>query len=161
VIFQNQALCYLCKKLEMNPEEDLIELIGHKLKFITDPCTLLTLASIDPLQTVNDPDWKATLQHFGIAELQINAELPKTAEILIFKLPKQSIAVSLALLPELMSLPGWANCQAVLNQRVYLFDDQVYQSASELEKLEILAEVIYPKFFAFGHDGKAWLKLSL
>jgi iron complex transport system substrate-binding protein len=145
----------------MNAEQELAELIGHKLKFITDPCAILALSSIDPLQTVNDSEWKAKLKHLGVTELQINAELPKTAEILIFKLPKQSIAASLALLPELMSLSGWSNCQAVLNQRVYLVDDLVFQSANALEQLEMLSELIYPKFFAFGYEGNAWLKLSL
>ncbi|MFM7988888.1 MAG: hypothetical protein ACKPKO_57210, partial [Candidatus Fonsibacter sp.] len=102
------------------------------------------------VKTVNDSEWTAKLQHLGVAELQINAELPKNAEILIVRLPKQTIAATLALLPDLMNLPGWTNCQAVLNQRIYVVDDQIFQAASELEQLEILSELIYPKFFAFG-----------
>jgi len=58
--------------------------------------------------------------------------------------------------------PEWAGLRAVKNQRVFLADgDQFFNRPGPriVDAVEILAEIIHPDRFNFGHKGKAWEKL--
>ncbi|RRN77813.1 ABC transporter substrate-binding protein [Pseudoxanthomonas sp. SGD-10] len=60
-------------------------------------------------------------------------------------------------------LPGWSEVSAVKENRVYLFDSVNYleqEGEKAVESLEALAEIITPRYFNFGLEGKAWLKFS-
>jgi iron complex transport system substrate-binding protein len=55
--------------------------------------------------------------------------------------------------------PEWAGLRAVRNGKVYLTDGNQYFNRPGpriVESLEILAEIVYPKKFHFGHQGKGW-----
>ena len=65
-----------------------------------------------------------------------------------------------ALLP---SLPGWAELRAVRTNRVYLAEANQYFNRPGprlAETLEIVAEILHPDAFDFGHGGVAWRPLS-
>jgi iron complex transport system substrate-binding protein len=56
-------------------------------------------------------------------------------------------------------LPGWHELRAVKNGRVVLCDGNQYFNRPGprlVESLEILAEVLHPGAFAFGHQGVGW-----
>ncbi|PYI80127.1 MAG: cobalamin-binding protein, partial [Verrucomicrobia bacterium] len=58
--------------------------------------------------------------------------------------------------------PGWAKLRAARTQQVFLTDGNHYFNRPGprlVESLEILAEIIHPKVFHFGHEGKGWEKL--
>jgi len=58
--------------------------------------------------------------------------------------------------------PEWPRLQAVRSQRVYLTDGNQYFNRPGprlVESLEILAEVLHPTAFHFGHEGKGWQTL--
>ena len=58
--------------------------------------------------------------------------------------------------------PDWSKLRAVKNNRVYLTDGNQYFNRPGpriVESLEILAEIIHPDRFNFGHRGKGWEKL--
>ncbi len=58
--------------------------------------------------------------------------------------------------------PGWAALRAVRDGRVYLAESNQYFNRPGprlLETLEIVAEVLHPEAFAFGHEGEGWLRL--
>ena len=60
--------------------------------------------------------------------------------------------------------PGWAGLRAVRAGRVYLAESNQYFNRPGprlLETLEIVAEVLHPEAFAFGHEGKGWLRLGV
>lgn len=62
-------------------------------------------------------------------------------------------------LPALESLPGWAGLRAVRDGRVYLADGSAFFNRPGprlVESLEILAEMLHPEAFAFGHEGRGW-----
>ena len=62
----------------------------------------------------------------------------------------------------LIRRPGWAKLRAVRSQQVFLADGNHYFNRPGprlVESLEILAEIIHPKVFHFGHEGKGWEKL--
>jgi iron complex transport system substrate-binding protein len=62
----------------------------------------------------------------------------------------------------LTSLPGWRGLSAVSSGRVFLAEANQYFNRPGprlAETLEILAEMLHPEAFAFGHEGSAWKPL--
>jgi iron complex transport system substrate-binding protein len=71
-----------------------------------------------------------------------------------------SIERALQDLPVLRAHPGWSQLQAVRNSRVYLADGNQYFNRPGprlVETAEILAEILHPDVFQFGHEGKGWI----
>ncbi|PJF35248.1 MAG: cobalamin-binding protein [Candidatus Thermofonsia Clade 1 bacterium] len=67
-------------------------------------------------------------------------------------------------LPILQALEGWHKLRAVQTGQVYLTDGNQYFNRPGprlLQSLEILAEILHPKVFPFGHRGKGWQVASL
>ncbi len=62
-------------------------------------------------------------------------------------------------MPTLAARPEWAGLRAVRSDRVYLADGNAFfhrPGPRLVESLEILAEVLHPEAFAFGHEGPGW-----
>jgi iron complex transport system substrate-binding protein len=62
-------------------------------------------------------------------------------------------------MPSLTRRPGWESLRAVRSGRVYLMDgNQFFNRPGPrlVESLEILAEVLHPSLFSFGHEGTGW-----
>lgn len=65
-------------------------------------------------------------------------------------------------LEALAGRPGWAQLKAVRKGQVYLADGNQYFNRPGpriAESLEILAEILHPGFFHFGHEGTGWRRL--
>jgi iron complex transport system substrate-binding protein len=65
-------------------------------------------------------------------------------------------------LPALTSRPQWPRLKAVREGRVYLADgNQFFNRPGPriVESLEILAEILHPELFRFGHEGSGWLRV--
>lgn len=66
-------------------------------------------------------------------------------------------------MPALIRQPGWPELQAVRNRRIYLADGNQYFNRPGprlAESLEILAEILHPEAFRFGHAGSGWQLLE-
>ena len=143
----------------MEPAE-FLDLIAHKLKYLDARAQVLAIESLDPLKAVETASWQDQISNFGsILGLEGDA-LVKETDVLIFCLKNQTTAQVLSNLAQLVNLAGWPNCQAVVQQKVFVINEAVFNNSDQLKQLEILAEMIYPKLFAFGHEGDAWLKLN-
>ncbi len=62
-------------------------------------------------------------------------------------------------MPALTRRPGWSRLRAVQTGRVYVSDGNQYFNRPGprlVESLEILAEVLHPAVFRFGHEGTGW-----
>jgi iron complex transport system substrate-binding protein len=62
-------------------------------------------------------------------------------------------------MPALTERPGWRDLRAVRESRVYLTDGNQYFNRPGpriAESLEILAEILHPDQFQFGHEGVGW-----
>jgi iron complex transport system substrate-binding protein len=58
--------------------------------------------------------------------------------------------------------PLWKKLQAVRGKQVFVVDGNSYFNRPGprlVESIEILAEILQPKLFHFGHEGKAWSRL--
>jgi iron complex transport system substrate-binding protein len=66
-------------------------------------------------------------------------------------------------LPALVARPEWRGLKAVKDRKVFLGEGNQYFNRPGpriVESLEILAEVIHPELFNFGHEGTGWRRLS-
>ena len=62
-------------------------------------------------------------------------------------------------MPALIQRLDWEKLRAVRNRRVYLTDGSRFFNRPGprlVESLEILAEIIHPQLFRFGHQGRGW-----
>ena len=65
-------------------------------------------------------------------------------------------------MPALTTRPDWAQLQAVREGKVFLLDGNQYFNRPGprlVESLEILAELLHPEAFAFGHEGAGWERI--
>jgi len=65
-------------------------------------------------------------------------------------------------LPALAAHPLWNNLRAVHHHKVFLADGNQYFNRPGpriVESLEILAEILHPEIFHFGHEGSGWVRL--
>jgi iron complex transport system substrate-binding protein len=59
----------------------------------------------------------------------------------------------------LAAQPGWKDLSAVQHAQVFLADGNQYfnrPGPRVVETVKILAEILHPDVFAFGHEGSAW-----
>jgi iron complex transport system substrate-binding protein len=66
-------------------------------------------------------------------------------------------------MPALTRKPEWPRLRAVRNGCVYLADGNQYFNRPGprlVESLEILAEMLHPRAFSFGHEGRGWQRLA-
>ena len=69
---------------------------------------------------------------------------------------------AIAEMPALTDRPGWAGLTAVRSGRVHVADGNQYFNRPGprlAESLEILAEILHPGAFDFGHRGTGWVRL--
>ena len=71
------------------------------------------------------------------------------------------IAQSAREMPALTGRPEWAGLSAVRNDRVFVTDGNQYFNRPGprlVESAEILAELLHPETFDFGHEGTGWVR---
>lgn len=72
------------------------------------------------------------------------------------------LARTRAELPPLLAQPGWSDLPAVRAGRVFLLEGNQYFNRPGprlVESLEVLAEILHPDTFRFGHEGTGWERL--
>ncbi len=65
-------------------------------------------------------------------------------------------------LPALTRRPEWPSLEAVRENRVFMADGNQYFNRPGprlAESLEILAEIVHPELFHFGHEGSGWRRI--
>lgn len=73
-----------------------------------------------------------------------------------------TIEQSLADLPLLQGRPEWSSLSAVRRGQVYVIDGHHYFNRPGprlVESAEMIAEILHPDRFAFGHEGRGWVRL--
>jgi len=87
----------------------------------------------------------------------------KDPEVIMISPCGFSIERSLAELPALTAKAEWSELRAVREQRVVVADGNQYFNRPGpriVESLEILAEILHPELFQFGHRGIGWRSVS-
>ncbi|MEO6524581.1 MAG: cobalamin-binding protein [Mucilaginibacter sp.] len=154
--------------------EERIDIIRHKLKFITDKPTVACIEWIEPLMLAGN--WTPELVDIagGSSILtQTGKHSPyvdwddirlQNPDIIVVMPCGFSIERSMKEMSILLALPGFDELKAVKNNRLYITDGNQYFNRSGpriIDSIEILAEIINPKQFIFGYEGEGWIKFSV
>jgi iron complex transport system substrate-binding protein len=151
-----------------------IDIIRHKLKFITDKPAVACIEWIEPLMLAGN--WTPELVDIagGRSILTVNGKhspfvsweaiREQDPDVIVVMPCGFSIERTMKEMHILLALPGFEEMKAVKNNRLYIADGNQYFNRSGpriVDSIEILAEIINPKQFIFGYEGNGWIKFSL
>lgn len=154
--------------------QERVDIIKHKLKFITDKPTVACIEWLNPLMVSGN--WVPELveiaggtpvlvtkgQHSPYVEWDaIKAQDP---DMMILMPCGFGMDRTLKEVNILLQLPGFSELKAVKNNRVYIADGNQYFNRPGpriVDSVEILAEIINPKQFVFGYEGEGWMKFGV
>jgi iron complex transport system substrate-binding protein len=154
--------------------QERVDIIKHKLKFITDKPTVACIEWLQPLMVSGN--WVPELveiaggnpilavkgRHSPYVEWDdIRAQDP---DIIILMPCGFSMDRTLKEVDLLLQLPGFNELKAVKNNRFYIADGNQYFNRPGpriVDSIEILAEIINPKQFVFGYEGDGWMKFGV
>jgi iron complex transport system substrate-binding protein len=154
--------------------QERVDIIRHKLKFTENKPTVACIEWLEPMMVSGN--WVPEL--VGIAGgTSILAEAGKHSpfihwldiqlqdpDVIIVMPCGFSIERTLREIDLLLQLPGFTELKAVKNDRLFIADGNQYFNRPGpriVDSIEILAEIIHPKQFAFGYEGDGWIKFSL
>ena len=158
--------------LELSAER--INIIRHKLKFITEKPTVACIEWLSPLMMAGN--WTPEiieiagglpiLTEAGKHSSYINFQdiLQAEPDIILIMPCGFSIQRTLQEISLMLDTPGWADLKAVKSQRVYIADGNQYFNRSGpriTDSIEIMAEIINPKQFIFGYEGNGWVHFNV
>jgi iron complex transport system substrate-binding protein len=153
--------------MELTEElQERIDIIHHKLKFIEQKPTVACIINLDPLMLAGD-NLVELVSIAGGTAIGGTAEtmLQLNPDIIVLMPGDNSIAQSITEIDQLLQLPGFADLKAIKNNRFYIADASQYFNNADADNfvsaVELLAEIIYPKQFIFGHEGQGWIKFSV
>ena len=158
--------------LELSDER--INIIRHKLKFITEKPTVACIEWLSPLMIAGN--WTPEIVEIG-GGLSVLTEAGKHSSYITFQdiliadpdiiliMPCGfSIQRTLQEIGLMLDTPGWADLKAVKTHRVYIADGNQYFNRSGprmTDSIEIMAEIINPKQFIFGYEGNGWVHFNV
>jgi iron complex transport system substrate-binding protein len=148
-----------------------IEKIEYRARPLKTRPSLAGIEWADPLMAFGN--WTPELVQmaggrnlFGVAGrhspwMSFDALAAEDPEVILIAPCGFTIERALEDLPVLQANSGWNQLQAVRNNRVYIADGNQYFNRPGprlVETLEILAEILHPGAFQFGHEGKGWVR---
>lgn len=148
--------------------ETRIDIIEHKLKYVTDKPTVAIVESLEPFRLAS-VDGELLNLVGGTAIKAEDAALwndVKTIdpEILIFAIKGNSIPQTLSEVFEKVPMDIMGDLFAMKSNRVFIADSENFYNVTGeklVDHLELVAEIINPKQFYFGFEGNGWVKLSI
>lgn len=153
--------------------QERIDLVKHKLKFFPDKPTVAMIEWLSPLMIAGN--WIPELVEIagGIPVLAENGKhslfvdwqqiYDVNPDVIVVANCGFTINRSLQEIDLLLNQPGWRDLTAVKNNRVYIADGNAYFNRSGpriVDTIEILAEIITPKYLSFGYEGTGWVKFE-
>lgn len=146
-------------------QQERLDIIQHKLKFIEQKPTVAIVKTLDAITLAADEMAGMVAMAGGtLIEGDEQTLIALNPEVIILMPDDMPIAQTITNLDVLLQLPGFTNLNAVKNNRLYIVDGDAFAANSAeniVEVVELLAEIIYPKQFIFGHEGNGWIKFTL
>lgn len=154
--------------------EERVAIIKHKLKFFPDKPKVACIEWLEPIMVSGN--WIPEMLEIagGVSILAENGKhspfikwealQAEDPEIIIIMPCGFSIQRTMQEVTILFSQPGWIDLKAAKNNRIYIADGNHYFNRSGprvVDSIEILAEIINPKYFNFGFEGNGWIKFDV
>ncbi len=140
----------------MDLAEELHQLIAHKLRFVANKASFLVVDSVAPLQQHPSPIFEEIAKKIGAILLPLDSKQTEPT-ILICCFSGKSLAEAMGFIPQILQS---SFMQANDKNKAFLLHEAWFMQADTLLQLECLAEIIYPNFFTFGHQGTAWVEIK-
>jgi len=142
--------------------EEQIDIILHKLKFIApnDRPHVLLLDADNQYATFQTPYIRQAVEIAGGKLVQAISNEQEIDKLII--LSDQPTVYSS--LPGIINSPLLAPSKAIEKNQVYIITKTEFAAVEGVDyliELEILAEIIQPKYFIYGHEGQDWLQFEL
>jgi len=146
--------------------QERIDLVIHKLKFFPEKPKVACITEINPLlfSTSRISDSINIAGGLALENLSWDELQTQNPAIIIIMLKGYTIQETMAEIHHFITLPNWSGLDAVKNNRVYIADSENYfetEGEKAVDALEAIAEMITPKYFNFGLEGKAWVKFEV
>lgn len=158
--------------------DDLVRDLQRKMVIISQRANMLERPSVALIEWI-DPlmiggNWMPTLVEMSAGNHVLGESgqpsrwigweelIDADPDILVIAPCGFNIGQSLNDIPALLSHPDWRYLRAVRLGQVYIADGHQYFNRPGprlVESLEILAEIMHPYAFSFGHQGVGWIKL--
>lgn len=148
--------------------ETRIDIIEHKLKYVTDKPLITIVKSLNPLSLAKVD---ASIVEFVGGRL-VNPSIcsweelkEADPEIVLFAIEGLTIPQTLAKVFEETPLSILGGLFAAKSDRIYIANAEYFFKAEDgaalVDHLELMAEIINPKQFYFGFEGEGWIKLKI
>ena len=139
--------------------EEEIDIIIHKLKFLTADNLPKTVV-LDQEDNFSPLSSSVLAEKIKIAGGRYSSNLAEGADCIIILQSNESLYSHIS---DMLNNPIVTASSAYQQNNIYIIqensfntDDTVY-----LRDAEILAEILQPKYFVYGHDGSAWVKFDV
>ena len=146
-------------------QQERIDLIRHKLKFVEQRHTVACITALDPLMLSGSKvDELANIAGGVVIAGDEQTLLQLNPDVIILMPADYSIAESMGNIDDLLQLYGFTDLKAVKNNRLYIADaSHFFEDSPEnwVESVELLAEIINPKQFIFGYEGDGWIRFTV
>jgi iron complex transport system substrate-binding protein len=149
--------------------EQRVQAIDQRTRTLPERPTVACIEWIDPLMAAGN--WMPELVEMA-GGINLFGEAGKhspwmTWEELVAKDPNVIVVLPCGFgikrtreeMPALTRRPGWRRLRAIQAGRAYVTDGNQYFNRPGprlVESLEILAEILHPETFRFGHEGSGW-----
>ncbi|PRY54655.1 hypothetical protein B0I27_102425 [Arcticibacter pallidicorallinus] len=148
---------------ELEQLQERVELVRHKLKFVELIPTVACISSLSPLKLAAGlvPE---IIRLAGGTPVEGDDLALLDPQYIIVALEGSPISTAMSQVDILMALPGWESLDAVKNGRIYLANGDTHFNDSPesiVDTIEMVAEILNPKQFAFGYEGECWTKFSI
>jgi iron complex transport system substrate-binding protein len=153
--------------------QERVDIISHKLKYVDTRPTVACIEWLAPLMVSGN--WIPELVELAGGK-SILAESGKHSpyvewddiyqadpEIIVVMPCGFSIERTMKEIDLLLHLPGFADLQAVKNNKLFIADGNQYFNRPGpriVDSVEIISEIVHPKLFNFGYEGNGWIKFS-
>ena len=140
--------------------EEEVDILIHKLKFIAED-QRPTVLILNQHQQFAVSYSSAVADAVSIAGGSLLEHITDNPSILIIQQQDGSLYSAL---PELLQSPALSRSSAVLNNKVFIIQNQDFNAQTSdafLVDVETLAEIIQPKYFIYGRNGISWVKFDI
>lgn len=139
--------------------EEKIDIIIHKLKFLKDDS--LPLVAIYSCKNNFELRYNSLLaEKVKIAGGHLSKHSEEDPQIIILD---QDTSELYQTLPSYIEKLKTKKVRALLENKIFITKNYVFQDndSTYIQDVELLAEIIHPKYFVFGREGQDWTQFDI
>ncbi len=157
----DELLAYLT--LEDNEKAELFEeeinIMIHKLKFLPEE-NFPSVVFLDQKNNFEPLFSESLHEKVTLAGAKLTIDIQAKPHIVVILQSDDSLYSHL---PDVLQQDWLQHSIAYLNNRIYIIENTDFDTDLHkyLKESEILAEILQPKYFYFGHEGNGWIKFDI